>query len=168
MRRPFAAALLAAALAAAPAMAQTAAPQAAAPQAQPAKQPPPKGWVMPEYPLHKLPSNMQNFTVCTEDYQRFCKDIVPGDGSIGKCLRAHYMEVSPACYAKMQEIFNQPGYASAPPACKYDVYRYCSGMQGAQVQACLASNAAKLNLDCARELKLPAPPAVPAAPPPVK
>jgi hypothetical protein len=34
---------------------------------------------------------------CTEDIEKFCKDVQPGGGRILKCLREHVKDLSSAC-----------------------------------------------------------------------
>jgi hypothetical protein len=37
---------------------------------------------------------------CSEDIQKFCKDVKPGGGRIAKCLKEHACDLSPACKGK--------------------------------------------------------------------
>jgi hypothetical protein len=34
---------------------------------------------------------------CADDIDKFCKDVQPGKGNIGKCLKEHKSELSPEC-----------------------------------------------------------------------
>ena len=40
---------------------------------------------------------MEAQQACTEDMEKFCKDVQPGSGRILKCLREHTQELSSAC-----------------------------------------------------------------------
>jgi hypothetical protein len=40
---------------------------------------------------------------CREDISRFCSDVSPGEGRIGRCLAAHRSELSPVCKDRMQK-----------------------------------------------------------------
>jgi len=37
---------------------------------------------------------------CSEDIQKFCKDVQPGGGRIARCLKEHACDLSPACKEK--------------------------------------------------------------------
>ena len=40
---------------------------------------------------------------CREDVQKFCKDVQPGRGGTGRCLREHESELSSECRAALPE-----------------------------------------------------------------
>jgi hypothetical protein len=41
---------------------------------------------------------------CSEDIDRFCKGIVPGEGRILRCLRGHAQEISSGCSEKIEGV----------------------------------------------------------------
>lgn len=47
---------------------------------------------------------------CTNDVEKFCKGVEPGEGRIARCLKKHTPELSPACAEKMGWVkANLPG-----------------------------------------------------------
>lgn len=40
---------------------------------------------------------------CSDDVQKYCKDVKPGRGRIVKCLKEHEKDLSPECKAKLTE-----------------------------------------------------------------
>jgi len=46
---------------------------------------------------------------CSEDIQKFCKDLQPGGGRIAKCLKEHANDLSPACKGKCLLIEEMQG-----------------------------------------------------------
>lgn len=40
---------------------------------------------------------------CSDDVQKYCKDVKPGQGRIVKCLKEHEKDLSPECKAKLTE-----------------------------------------------------------------
>lgn len=40
---------------------------------------------------------------CSDDVQKYCKDVKPGQGRIVKCLKEHDKDLSPECKAKLTE-----------------------------------------------------------------
>ena len=47
---------------------------------------------------------------CTNDVEKFCKGVEPGEGRIARCLEKHTSELSPACAEKMGWVkANLPG-----------------------------------------------------------
>jgi len=41
---------------------------------------------------------------CTDDVQKFCKDVQPGAGRIAKCFKEHEADLSRACKRQMAEV----------------------------------------------------------------
>jgi hypothetical protein len=41
---------------------------------------------------------------CTNDIEKFCKSVEPGEGRIARCLEEHTPELSPACAEKMDWV----------------------------------------------------------------
>lgn len=39
---------------------------------------------------------------CDDDIQKFCKDVKPGEGGIGRCLREHKKELSKECRKELK------------------------------------------------------------------
>jgi gas vesicle protein len=49
---------------------------------------------------HKMESIKE---ACTQDLERFCKDVQPGQGRLARCLKEHSSEISAECKASMEK-----------------------------------------------------------------
>lgn len=47
-----------------------------------------------KYPKGLLATGM---AACSSDIEKWCKDVVPGQGRLGRCLHSHLAELSPSC-----------------------------------------------------------------------
>ncbi len=47
-----------------------------------------------KYPKGLLATGM---AACATDIEKWCKDAVPGQGRLGRCLYSHFAELSPSC-----------------------------------------------------------------------
>lgn len=93
---------------------------------------------------------------CRADVERLCKDVPPGKGNIGKCLKDNEASVSAGCkehIAKMRGQM-QERVQAFDQACKGDAEQYCKGVQRGQgrMVGCLRDNQAKLSASCKGQL----------------
>lgn len=84
---------------------------------------------------------------CSEDIATFCKDVQPGAG-IGKCLKEHENELSPACKegrGKMKKRMNE-----FQQACNEDVQKFCKDVKpgGGGIVRCLKEHESELSPEC--------------------
>jgi len=90
---------------------------------------------------------------CKTDYEKFCKDVQPGQGRIVNCMRQHENELSAACRDEIARGREEAqGFMKA---CKQDAERFCKDVQPGQgrIINCLKANEAKLSLDCSAYFK---------------
>jgi hypothetical protein len=85
---------------------------------------------------------------CSDDIQRLCKGLQPGEGLVLQCLKSHQADVSSTCAKSIQQVQAQLKKLSA--ACEPDVEKFCWSIpagRGAIVQ-CLKKHQANLSADC--------------------
>jgi hypothetical protein len=85
---------------------------------------------------------------CKADYEKFCKDVKPGQGRIAKCMKAHENELSPACRDKI-ETDREKSHAFIK-ACKSDTEILCRGVKpgNGRIIKCLKQNESLLSAPC--------------------
>ncbi len=90
---------------------------------------------------------------CRADYEKFCKDVRPGQGRIVQCLRQHESELSAACKSEMAE--GREKSREFVKACKADAANLCQDIRpgGGRIAKCLKANEGQLSPDCAAFLK---------------
>jgi hypothetical protein len=102
--------------------------------------------------LSALPSPAQTATPCNETITKYCKDVVPGNGRIMKCLNDHRDDQSIACkdwiadqQMSMQELMG---------VCAEDIARWCRNAASDKISMyfCLLDNYISLRLDCRSRL----------------
>jgi hypothetical protein len=89
---------------------------------------------------------------CRPDYHRVCGEVLPGDGRVGRCLKDHEEELSPACLKAVK-------FAYAIEVCKDDYQRYCQGVEpgGGRIVQCLSEQSYNLAPACERVVSANAP-----------
>jgi hypothetical protein len=87
--------------------------------------------------------------VCKEDAVKFCKDVKPGGGAIGKCLKEHLSDLSPACEEKVKAKGKEHA-KEMKRVCSGDIQRFCMGLKagGGHILECLKFNEANLSEEC--------------------
>ncbi len=86
---------------------------------------------------------------CATDYKRFCANVKPGDGRIGKCLMQHKDEISQTCRAFFQRakknLINE-----FIAACQTDVANNCKGVQSGEgrILNCLRDHSENISDRC--------------------
>lgn len=90
---------------------------------------------------------------CAADARKFCGDVQPGQGRIGKCMKAHEAELSPACQEGMKARAEKA--EKVREDCKPDVEKFCKGIApgGGRILSCLRARQAELAPACAAEFK---------------
>ena len=85
---------------------------------------------------------------CKEDFQKFCKDVKPGEGAIMKCMKGHEADFSQGCKDFQAQMKGKmKGFWEA---CKKDLMTTCKDAQaghGAKFD-CLKKNEASLDPTC--------------------
>ena len=106
--------------------------------------------------LTQMREHMREFSeACKGDVEQYCKDVQPGQGHIGKCLRQNEAKLSPACKEQMAQAHERAEHMhkhmqQVADACKGDVEQFCKDTRpgGGRVLKCLKQNEAKLSEGC--------------------
>lgn len=91
-------------------------------------------------------------TPCNETINKFCKDVVPGDGRIMKCLNDHRDDQSIAYKDWIED--QQKSMQELMAVCAEDIARWCRNAppDKASMYFCLLDNYISLRLDCRSRL----------------
>lgn len=91
-------------------------------------------------------------TPCNETIDKFCKDVIPGNGRILKCLNDHRDDQSIACKDWIEE--QQKSIQDLMGLCAEDIARWCRNSPADKVSVffCLMDNYISLRLDCRSRL----------------
>jgi len=91
-------------------------------------------------------------TPCNETVNKFCKDVIPGNGRIMKCLNDHRDDQSIACKDWIEE--QQKSMQELMAVCPEDITRWCRNASADKVSIyyCLLDNYISLRLDCRSKL----------------
>ncbi len=99
---------------------------------------------------------------CRSDAEKFCGGVVPGHGSVARCLRGHAPDLSDACRKDLEQVQRRgqaarAWYEKARQACAFDEQRFCPGVEvgGGALSRCLNEHQRELSLDCKRALAEP-------------
>jgi hypothetical protein len=99
-------------------------------------------------PLMAQSEEIHRRGACKADFEKFCKDVKPGQGRIVKCMKEHEAELSLACIdqiaadrEKAQEFIK---------ACKPDADKFCKDIKPGhgRIIKCLKQNEAQLSAPC--------------------
>ena len=92
--------------------------------------------------------DVQKQGACKADYEKFCKDVKPGQGRIAQCMKQHEAEFSPACKDQLNAEKERRG--DFVKACKPDAEKFCKGIAPGEgrIYRCLKANEAQLSPDC--------------------
>jgi hypothetical protein len=94
---------------------------------------------------------------CKADYEKFCKDVKPGEGAVLKCMKTHETELSAPCKAKGEWIKAKVRERARDihEACGAELKQYCSSEKGPRQKLnCLRSHEANLSPECASSLPI--------------
>jgi len=86
---------------------------------------------------------------CTDDAQRLCQGVEPGQGRIAQCLKAHEAELSAGC--KQEAVSRKAAMQNFQQSCRPDLQQFCADVQsghGSKVK-CLKDNLSRLSPPCA-------------------
>jgi hypothetical protein len=85
---------------------------------------------------------------CAADAAKLCQGMQPGGGQVGKCLRQHVSELSPACKDSFAKI--KAKAKSFRQACGEDARKFCKDEKrgGGRIMKCLAQHQDELAPDC--------------------
>ena len=97
-------------------------------------------------------SSAQVRTPCDETISKFCKEVIPGNGRIVKCLNDQRDDQSIACKDWIED--QQKGMQELMGACAEDITRWCrnTATDKVSVYYCLLDNYISLRLDCRSRL----------------
>jgi hypothetical protein len=85
---------------------------------------------------------------CKADFEKFCKDVKPGQGRLVKCMKEHENELSPACRDKIE--VDREKAQEFIKACKPDTDKFCKDIKPGhgRIIKCLKQNEAQLSAPC--------------------
>ena len=98
------------------------------------------------------PSPAQIAGPCAETVAKFCKDVVPGDGRLAKCLNEHRDDQSIACRDWVAD--QQKSVNDLIAACPEEIATLCSvdPTDKIRIYLCLMGNYTALKVDCRSKL----------------
>ena len=102
--------------------------------------------------LAAQPSPSQTATPCNETIAKYCKDVIPGNGRILKCLNDHRDDQSIVCKDWIEE--QQKNMQELMAVCPEDIARWCrnTSPDKLSVYFCLLDNYVSLRMDCRSKL----------------
>jgi hypothetical protein len=102
--------------------------------------------------LMPAPSLAEVQTPCNETVNKYCKDVIPGNGRIMKCLNDHRDDQSIACKDWIED--QQKSMQELMAVCPEDIMRWCRNASTDKVSIyyCLLDNYISLRLDCRSKL----------------
>ena len=91
-------------------------------------------------------------TPCNETMAKYCKDVIPGNGRIMKCLNDHRDDQSIVCKDWIEE--QQKNMQELMATCPEDIARWCrnTSPDKLSVYFCLLDNYVSLRMDCRSKL----------------
>jgi hypothetical protein len=92
---------------------------------------------------------------CDSDARKFCNGVSVAKGRLGKCLREHFAELSPACKELQSRAVASMAKEGEEP-CHADIKKHCAEIKpgGGRLEECLKAHEAELAPSCrARLLK---------------
>jgi hypothetical protein len=106
----------------------------------------------PSEDTYEAPS--ENTHPCSDDLEKFCKDVQPGGGRIIECLENHENELSAACRVKFQDVMKRIN--EAKEACAQDIENICKDVQpgGGRIARCLKENKEEISPECMEKLEI--------------
>jgi hypothetical protein len=98
---------------------------------------------------------------CSDDIEKFCKDIKPGQGSILECLEKHETELSFPCknyesnMSRLGRREHMKALVRLRQVCWNDISQYCHDMkpESGGFVGCLTENESKLSDPCRETLQ---------------
>lgn len=114
----------------------------------------------PSKDTHEVPSEdtdkatSEDIHPCSDDLEKFCKDVLPGGGRIIECMENHENELSAACKVKFQDVMKRIN--EAKEACAQDIESICKDVQpgGGRIAKCLKENKEKISPECREKLEI--------------
>ena len=85
---------------------------------------------------------------CAEDYQKFCKDVRPGEGRAAKCMNEHKDELSDACKQAAEKAKEK--LKGISEACKEDAQQFCKDIKpgSGNILRCLRDHKEEVSAGC--------------------
>jgi hypothetical protein len=92
--------------------------------------------------------DVQKQGACKADYEKFCKDVKPGQGRIAQCMKQHEDEISLACKEQLEA--EREKARDFVKACKPDAEKFCKDVKPGKglIIRCLKQHQAELSADC--------------------
>src|SRR5262245_22276500 len=98
---------------------------------------------------------------CRTEVERVCPGVQPGEGRIRDCMRAHWLELSADCRARLEErrAWRSERGARLLLACKEDIEALCRvvSVGEGRWRRCLTQNVERLSPPCRDLLDLATP-----------
>jgi len=92
--------------------------------------------------------------ICSDDIEKYCKDVRPGGGRLLNCLKTHETELSAPCRDKISEL--QKIIKDCEEACSGDITQFCKEVKpgGGRIIKCLREHDKELSPSCSAELEM--------------
>ena len=92
--------------------------------------------------------DVQKQGACKAYYEKFCRDVKPGQGRIAQCMKKHEGEISLACKEQLEA--EREKARDFVKACKPDAEKFCKGIVPGEgrIYRCLKANETQLSPDC--------------------
>lgn len=99
-------------------------------------------------PMVALPAERASQKPCAVEIEKYCNDLLPGEGRIVQCLQDHDSELSTACREKVMAVMQKVG--EAKQACAMDISKFCAGVSpgGGRLINCLKPHVNELAPEC--------------------
>jgi len=93
---------------------------------------------------------------CSQDIERFCPGVQPGQGRYRSCLRQHESELSPACLEHYKATKKRVGKGASQvrALCAQEIQQYCKDISPGEgrILQCLKGREADLSPPCKEAL----------------
>jgi hypothetical protein len=108
--------------------------------------------VVPAVATAQQPAGAPDSEACKPDVEKYCKDVVPGEGRLFKCLAGHLNELSPGCLqaAHAGHKAMHGNMPSLRDQCGKDIELLCKNIEPGQraLVDCLANQRVALTPQC--------------------
>ena len=92
--------------------------------------------------------DVQKQGACKAYYEKFCKNVKPGQGRIAQCMKQHEGEISLACKEQLEA--EREKARDFVKACKPDAEKFCKDVKPGKglIIRCLKQHQTELSADC--------------------
>ena len=104
--------------------------------------------ILPAMPTFAPAAETAGQRPCTDEIEKFCKDVKPGGGHLLQCLREHDSQLSDACRNKVETTLRL--VEEAKQACGNDLKKFCADVApgGGRLLKCLKQHLKEISPEC--------------------